>query len=304
MPGAVELLHQGQVLQSQGRFREAEEQFQLAVNVSAALQRPNTEAAALSNLANVEIDLGHPDMAARLYNRAIAVLRSVTEDSTVAVEEMSLRLVELYLESGQTATAGRLVDHVIAAQEARQSGPSRANAFACDLRAGVYAYSRKPRDAERMERKAIAVFEAANSQNDPEYAVAVLHLAVFLKAGKRPAEALPYAQRAVALLGSLAVRPISIEANAMITLASIHAQLKQAAEARANVEEARAMVEGYFGADHPRTGRTLLAAASVLRAIGDNKAARGIQARAERIMAENGNAAAMATVTVEGLLHE
>jgi Tfp pilus assembly protein PilF len=151
----ADLIQRGQILQRQGRFIEAEQQFQAAVhNATATPHPPDTQAAALANLANVEIDLDHMDSAARLYNRGIKILRNGNSASMLLAEDLSLRLAELYLEAGETDTAGILVDHVIASQEASQTAPRWANAFAYDLRAGVYASRKKLAAAEQAERKA------------------------------------------------------------------------------------------------------------------------------------------------------
>jgi tetratricopeptide (TPR) repeat protein len=292
-----ELLQQGQVLQSQGQFIEAEQRFQAAVNKANAVSQPSTaQVAALANLANVEIDLGRTDTAARLYNRGIGILRNGNTGNTLLIEELSLRLAELYLEAGQAATAGKLVDRVIGSQQSRHASPRWADAFARDLRAGVYAYQKKLPQAERMEREAISIFDALNCRNDPEYGVAMVHLAMFLNLRKHPADALPYAQRALATLSAIPVRPVIIEADAKITLASIYSRLGRAGEARASVQEARAMVEDHYGPDHPSTGRVLLAEAAVLRTIGEKTTARIAQARGRKILAAGATIGVTATV--------
>jgi tetratricopeptide (TPR) repeat protein len=66
----------GQVLQSQGRFAEAERQFESAVR-AAELTRapPDLQVSALSNLASIQIDLSRLDEAARTYQKALRTLQ-------------------------------------------------------------------------------------------------------------------------------------------------------------------------------------------------------------------------------------
>lgn len=95
-----------------------------------------------------------------------------------------------------------------------------------------------------------------------------------------------------------------IEANAKAVLASIHLELGHAAEARANIQDARAMVENQYGANDSRTGHMLLAEAAVLRTIGEKRAARAAQARGEKILSVSNGAGLAATVPMQALLWE
>ena len=304
--GSSDIVHdleQGQELQSRGRFAEAARLFQMAAQDALQIpEHPKLRVAALCNLANVEIDLGHSDTAARLYTKAIQILSHSSENNTDEIDAASLRLAELYLEMEQTATAEKLIDNVIAGQQSRSRIPALNAAFAFDLRAGVYAYQKKFSEAERAGRQALNVLEASGIKSDPGYAVAAFHLASFLNMEKRPAEGLPFAQKALTILQRLPVRQAYVEAETQITLASLYSQLRQPAEAHTLAEQSLQLIETLYGPDDPRTGRVLLAKAAVLRTIKNKTEARAAQQRGEKILAARKDIGASATIPVQALL--
>lgn len=298
-------LKHGQLLQSQGRLAEAQQQFHQALSKATAISEPpDFQVSALSNLASVEIDLAHVATAARLYNRAISLLQNSKGDRAPAIENLQIQLAELYLESGETVTAEKLVKRVIAAQEGRQSVTTPDTAFARDVLACVYAHQKKFREAEMAERRALSIMDVLGGQDDPEYAVATLHFGSFLNSQKRSADAVPYVQKALAMLRKLPVRQPAMEAAAGITLASAWSFMGRPEEALNLTEEARRTVRNYYGANHPRTASILLAEAAVLRKIGQKAAARSAQLEGERILTGKSDIGIGVTVPLEALLPE
>lgn len=298
-------LRQGRLLQSHGRLDEARRKFQDALGkATGAPRQPDLQVSALSDLANVEIDLGHPETAVQLYNQAIRVLQTGSEDHAANIENLRIQLAELYLEGGDTMTAERLVKQVIGSQTSRGAADTPEAAFARDVLACVYARQRKLREAETDERQALATLEALGRQSDSEYAVATLHLGSMLNMQKHPADALPVLQNALAALRRLPLRQPDMEAAAEIALAHAYASTGSREEALNSAEAARQTVGNYFGPTHPRTAVTLLEEAAVLRKIGQKTAARRVQLEGERIVSENKGTSVAATVPVEALVEQ
>src|SRR5579871_1810868 len=103
-------MRQGQALQKQGRFAEAETQFQSALRQAQQLPGgEDLEAITLSDLASVELDLGQLESAVQHCERAIALLTHTAGKSDPRVQTLRAELAAFYLESGQTGTAKRLL---------------------------------------------------------------------------------------------------------------------------------------------------------------------------------------------------
>jgi tetratricopeptide (TPR) repeat protein len=294
-------IRQGQILQSQGRFAEAEKLLHRAVLSADKLpDGADAEVAALSNLASVEIDLARMDEAVRLYDRALRILiRQWGEDSPRVQYHRSV-IAELYLETGQTEEAAKLMR---AAIESRKDGArDTTRALALDVLACVYSHGKKFAAAENTEREAISIFEELGITGDPAFAIALSHLAAFVDRRKRSTEALPYAERALLILKNLSLPQPAMEAETGITAAAIYARLQRPDDAEAAMASAVRTVERFYGPDHPRTGAVLFAQAAVLKMIGKKQAAREAQGRGDAIFARAGGGHAIRAVPVEALL--
>ena len=301
----VEDMRQGLSLQSQGHLAEAESRFESALREVEQLPgQADLQAAALSHLANVEIDLSRPEEASRLCQRAISILVHSAGEADARVESLRIELAGLYVESGQTTTAAKLLHKIIAFQASNAQTASPEGAFALDVLATLYARRKKLAAAEAAERQSLSVLEALPAAQVAAVAVGLgnLHLSIFLNSRKRAAEALPYAERARTIFQALPLPEPPMEAAADMSLASIHASLGRRGEAEAESERAFRVVESFYGPNHPQTAWMLLAHAAVLRRIDRKQEARVIQKRAERILREAGKNYLEETVPVEALL--
>ena len=295
-------IRQGRLLQSQGRLAEAEQQFQAALSKPTQVPlQPELQAAALSGLAGVEIDLVHNDLAARLYNRAIGMLQKAG-GHLPEIENIRVQLAEVYLQGGETDTAEKLVQSAIASQKVRHSADTPEAAFALDIQACISAFRKNFRAAETAEREALSILYGRGRQSGPEYAVSTLHLASFLNSQKRPADALPYAQTALTLLHELPVPLPAMEGASEITLASIYSVIGRNEDALNAAEAGIQKVRAYYGANHPGTASTLLAEAAILRRIGRKTEARRAQKEGEMITAATRGAGVSDTVPLQALL--
>ncbi len=295
-------IREGQLLQSKGLLKDAENRLQSAVNGTERLvpARPALLAAALSNLASVETDIGRLAEASRLYERAIRVLvRSGGADDRI--QTFRIRLAELYLESGETSTAEQIVHKVIAEQATAPEASRPNQAYALDVLACIYSHQKKAAAAEKAERESLAILEALPDVDRSSLAIGTLHMSTFLSIRKRPEEALTYAQRAREMFLALPVRQPPMEGAVEINLASAYAGMRMANEAQSASDRALAVAEKYYGPNHPKTALMYLARAAVLRRAGRKKEAQVAQKQGEKLLAASGNSPLASTVPIEGL---
>lgn len=295
-------VRQGRALQSQGRFTEAETHFQSALRQAEQLPgRDDLEAISLSDLASVALDLGQFEKAAQRCQRAIALLIRSAGESDPRVQTMRAELAAIYLESGQTGTAAKLLRRIVSPPAAPNATDGE-TAFALDILACLYARENKLPRAVEAERQSLSMLEALPGPDKSSLAVGYVHLAIFLNSRKRPAEALPYAERGLSLLQALPARQPVMEASAEVTLASIHAAFGREEEAERESALAAQISETFYGPDHPQLAWMLLARAAVLRRLNRQAAARELQARGERILQASGTARLGQTVPLAALL--
>jgi len=107
---------------------------------------------------------------------------------------------------------------------------------------------------------------------------------MLLNSRGRAADALPYAERAMAIFKTLPEPQPYLESTARMSLAAIHVGVGRREEAAAESEQAVRQLEAFFGPDHPQTGWALLAHAAVLRRLNWKQQARGPQERGDRIL--------------------
>lgn len=293
-------MRQGQALQNDGRFAEAELRFQSALRQAAQLPgREDLQAIALSDLASVDLDLGHLDKAVSNCQRAIALLVRTVGASDPRVQTLRAELAAFYLESGQAGTAEGLLRGIVSSPA---TAPSADRAFVVDVLACLYARENKLARAEEAERQSLSVLEALPRPDNRSLAVGYVHLAIFLNSAKRPADALPYAEHGLTLLQTLPAPQPVMQASAEASLASIHAALGRHEEAEGESARALQVTESFYGPDHPQTAWMLLARAAMLRRLDRKAAAKELQSRADRILQANRTARLDETVPLEALL--
>jgi len=196
-PELAEKIRQGRSLQSQGRFAEAESRFESVLQETERLPgQADLQATALSHLASVEIDLGRLEEASRLCERAISILIKSAGEADGRVQTLRTELAGLYVESGQSTTAEKLLRRIIAFQVSQAQTATPQAAFALDVLACLYARRKNLAVAEAAERQSLSVLEALPNPDLTSVALGNLHLSIFLNSRKRAAEALPYAERA------------------------------------------------------------------------------------------------------------
>jgi hypothetical protein len=141
--------------------------------------------------------------------------------------------------------------------------------------------------AEKTERQALSVLKAISGSGSPSIGESSLHLSMFLNSRTRAADALPYAERAMAVFKALPEPQPFLESAARMSLASIYAGLGRRDEAGAESEGAVRQFEAFFGPEHLQTGWALLAHAAVLRRLNWKQEARAAQEMGNRTLEEN-----------------
>jgi tetratricopeptide (TPR) repeat protein len=299
----ADIIRQGQTLQSQGRFAEAESRYQAALRQAEQLPgRVDLQTIALADLASAEIDLGQLEEAAQVCERAISLLIKSAGEADARVQTLRGELAALYLESGQTGTAEKLLRKVVATQASGTPVASTGGAFVLDVLACLYAREKKLAAAEAAERQSLSMLEALPRPDEAALAVGNVHLSIFLNSRKQATDALPYAERGMALLERLPERQPVMEAGARVSLASIYAALGRRDEAERESAQAVEITERFYGSSHLQTAWMLMAHAAVLRRLERKDAAREFQAQGERILKATGKNRLGQTVPLAALL--
>ena len=285
----TEAMSQGRSLQNQGRFREAVELFQSALQEAERLPRsPARQAAALYQLATVNADLGSLEKAARLSARAASILTKTVGADDPLLQIVRTELAELLINSRQLSTAEGLLKQIIAAQARASQTASLPGARALDDLACVYAAQKKRAAAEKLERQALSFLETLQGSGELSLAIVSLHLAMVLDSTKRPAEALPYAERAAGVLKRLPESHPYLEAEAAMSLASLYVVVGRRNEAEPQARKAVDLVERVYGPDHPYTAWMWIGRAAVLRRLDRKSEAAAAQKQGQRILTERG----------------
>jgi tetratricopeptide (TPR) repeat protein len=111
---------------------------------------------------------------------------------------------------------------------------------------------------------------------------------MILDSMKRPAEALPYAERVGELLKQLPDPHPYLEAEAAMNLASLYVSIGRRNEAEPQARQALELVERVYGPDHPYTAWLWLSRAAVLRRLDRKSEAAAAQKQGQRILADRG----------------
>jgi len=293
-------LRRGQMLQGEGRLVEAEESMRAAVRDSEA-EPAEIRVTVLSNMASVEADLGRLDEAARIYNRALRVLKKYSPENVNRIRTLEIQIAEMYLEANQESEAEKRIKNIISTIP-DPTVPESSTAYALDVLACAYSSRKDLPAAESAERQSLSLLNALPDADPGSIAVGTLHLSVILNKRNRPEDALPHADHALNLFKTLPSPQIPMQASAEINLASIYSRLGRREDAREKLSAALTAATQFYGADHPKTALILLAGAAVLRALSEKHEARDLQHRAERILTSNRRWNLDSTVSIDALL--
>jgi tetratricopeptide (TPR) repeat protein len=282
----VQDIQHGQVLQSQGRFIEAEHQFEAVVRAAESTDASvDMQVTALSNLASIQIELVRLDQAAGTCEKALRIMQKDSLRNAARIRTMQAQLAELYLEAGHGAIAEKLLTHALNADFPIGGRPEVGTAYAFDVLASVYSDRKKFDAAEAAVRKSLSILGALSNREPAAVAIGTLHLSTILNLRNRPVDALPFAYQALEMFKALALPQPGMQAAAEINLASLYSRLHRPDEAQLTSQTAVDRAAQFYGSQHPHTAKMLLAQAAVLRTLGHKQAARLAQTRGEQILA-------------------
>jgi tetratricopeptide (TPR) repeat protein len=293
-------LQKGLLLQSEGRFLEAEQALRHSVSIAKASGSVDAQVRALLNLASVEADLSRFDEAIRIYAATLILLGRDPSANRDRIRTVQIQSAALYLEAGQLTVAEKLLRRISSEQRADDKATPSA-AYALDVLASVYAEKKKFAEALTTERQSLTALANLVDSDPARIAIGTLHLAIFLNRSNMLPEALAYALRALEIVSYLPLPNPSMEASAEITVASIYSRMGHPDEARRQCGIALNTAEKHYGPNDRQVGLMLLAQAAVLRTVGDRQRARAAQKRAERILGDVAPPQLAGTVPIRAL---
>ena len=261
----------GLFLRNQGDRASAEPYLRRALAIDEKALAPDSVVVGedLENLASV---LDPPD-AAPLYRRA-----AENKDAAIAARNLT-RLAEWEESREHRDAALALYRRALAREEsAAQVNPVRVAARLNDVARLV-----RPKEAEPLLRRALAMQQKELGARHPETAVTMDNLSNVLLAIGRPAEAEPLARRALEILEETmgAVHP-RVAAGAS-NLGDVLRARRNYAMSRRYYERALAINEKVYGPNHPEVAMDLENLAGLLEEMGQAQEARRLRARAAAI---------------------
>ncbi len=282
-----ETLRLGIALKTQGRFREAEGQFQTTLRLGKNLNSPALQATALYYLATVNEDLGRVSDALRFCGRAESVLQKAFGPDDARLLKVRMEIATLYLAYGQLDAGEKVLRRVAAAQASAPAVPDLQRAETQDALATLYTHKKKFAVAEEHARRAIPILEGLKGA-ELQLASTSVHLASILDSRGHPIEALPYAKRSLEILSRVPNAEPVARAEAQMNLALLYAAIGRKAEADQSSQEAVALVQRVYGPDHPYSGWMLMACARVLRRLHRKEEAHSADRQGRLIVTASG----------------
>jgi CHAT domain-containing protein/tetratricopeptide (TPR) repeat protein len=257
-PAQIEALQQQLTeLHAQGRYAEA---IDLGRRILADLERmrpPNQRdiAAAVSNLASINQEVGNYKEAEALYKRSLAMNEKLNLSDPGVGDTLS-GLAGLYRVLGRFADARPLLERSLAI--AKASGDDHLDvALVLDNLAQLYDDQGRYAEAELLYKRSVRILEQARGADDALLATALNNLAGVYIRQERVAEAETFIKR------SLEIREKKLDPRhpAMGTSLNNLGEVRRAqgrdAEAEALLKRGLEIREAALGADHPVVGDSL-----------------------------------------------
>jgi eukaryotic-like serine/threonine-protein kinase len=199
-------------------------------------------------LGNVYLKNGHYDRAEQVYERALALRRSAQDDIRLAGAQANLGAI--------AAAHGRYRDALDRFRKGQGAlvgvyGPRHPNVAGASINVGSALAELGELEAARDEHlHALEVYEENFGPEHASLAPALRMLAWNALARRKYAEALPYAERALAIARREGPRSEST-ARSLSMVSSIIVELGRVDEARAQTDEALSIARAVFGDEHP-----------------------------------------------------
>jgi tetratricopeptide (TPR) repeat protein len=298
----AEAIQQGRDLEAGSRFPEAETAFQRALQLAGGLpDSVQKQTTALYDLAIVEEDLGKPDRAAGLFNRAISLLRRVVAESDPYLQDIQIELASLYFVSGQVSIGETLLRQTMAAQFRAGESSSLEASMAWDMLGGLYIHQNQLAAAQDAVQRAVRILESQPSAVAPMVSARIDLANVLNKRGQHR-KALVQAELAEDIAKKAPqVQPL-VRCEILATLASLYVENGRSEAADEASREAISLAERVYGPNHFSCGWLWRARAYLLRKLNRKAEAKVAEQRGRAILGDSSLQRLGDTVPINGLL--
>ncbi len=249
----------GMLAAAQGRYDDAREQFQNALELASQGHDvdPIAIASAQRNLGGSLMSLGRYSEAQAVDEQALAVSREHYGDRHPAVAEIEVNLAQVLSNEGKDLEAKGLIEAALTTFEAALGPDNTRVATTLNLLAEIEGSLGHFDRALELGRRALAIEERVGPER-PEVATIHFNIANALDQLKRYEEAVTEYRASLALLVKLHGEDHPMVGSILNNLGDTLLTLKRYDEAAATFERALAIKEKALGPDHIEVGITLV----------------------------------------------
>lgn len=279
----IEQLREADRLRNENRYDEAERAYSVARKQAETLGADELPMAiTLNHIGYQHQMLGRLWEAERSYATALAIVERKSGATSHNAVKLALDLSSTYLELGQVSRAESLIRRFLR-RDNELSANDRATLL-LDL-ASVLAAKRNFADAEALYQQALLFFEHEPSRESHERTIIILsNLSTIYMQRDRFAKGRPYADRALALLGTMPDLQALIVLKTMANAAAVSAKTGKPAEADFLFQSTIAFCEKTFGRSHYLLGSIMSNYAEFLRTAGRHAEAKTASKKAKAIL--------------------
>ena len=264
-----------------GRYREAEDLLEKAIQAAVDTRNVGGAAASMRNLAVLKKSQGRYEAAEAIYKEILELFEKAAGRDHPLVGETLLGLADTYARAGRDLDAQVQLERAVPLME--KGSPPEELAEGLSQLGRLYARTGKLTEASALHTRALAMREKIFGREHPKVADSLGGLAWVEVERGRFAEAEAYARRALALREK-ALGPNDPDVAEMIfSLANIQSRAGQHAAAAAGYQRALGMIERAYGPDHVLIATILEQYAPALRALNRPADAAVAEARAKLI---------------------
>jgi tetratricopeptide (TPR) repeat protein len=279
-------LEAGKRMAAKGNYQEAEAKLLAAVRkVQSSGARSEGAALAYNEAAALYQLLGRYPQAETFFQRAVVAWENAHPERTAGLIRILNNLGALYLNQGQFGKAERTCRRALAL-EMRTDGLEAADrARLHGNLGGLYCARKNYVEAESEYRRALTMWEEHEHPEHPEVAAVLNNLSVMFTVSGRPAEAISYLERSVAIgrKTSALAFGLTVQLDNLGTLYTATGKLQDGKRA---FEEALRIAEQHPALVKPRLPGLLSNYAALLRKMNQHAEGKTLELKAQAIRRE------------------
>jgi len=281
----LDLNRLGTELQQQGRYSEAEQAFNAALEAARlASQADAGTPSILNNLAFLYQDTGRTWVAETRYRRVVSLLENAHGNRHPVLAVPLANLASLYVEQGQPGPARRLYERIAGLQPG--DSPSRVDSFTVlRLSAAILEAEGRSREAEAAYLQLLPAAQAAFGENSVQMAEALAKLGLVCARMNRQASAASYLVRGLSMLEGLVGEDHPSLVNPMSNLGTLYMGMRRHADAECLLARALRIAAASFGEENLIYGQVLRAYAETLGRLNRKQESKAARERSEAILA-------------------